>query len=109
MSRCIAEWPDDVRCRQPLDSYTAFAALTHDPKIDDLALKPALDARLLLCRRARQPQDPCATRSSACWRQGIGAGGARPHSCADRPRHWRDQPGRNRRIDHRRDNRRPEA
>lgn len=39
-----AEWPEDVLKRQPLDSYTAVAALTHDPKIDDFALKAALDA-----------------------------------------------------------------
>jgi xanthine dehydrogenase accessory factor len=39
-----AEWPEDVLKRQPLDSYTALAALTHDPKIDDFALKAALDA-----------------------------------------------------------------
>ncbi len=30
--------------QQPLDSYTALAAVTHDPKIDDFALKAALDA-----------------------------------------------------------------
>jgi xanthine dehydrogenase accessory factor len=40
-----AEWPEDVLARQPLDSYTAVAAVTHDPKIDDFALKAALDAR----------------------------------------------------------------
>jgi xanthine dehydrogenase accessory factor len=39
-----AEWPEDVLRRQPLDSYTALAAVTHDPKIDDFALKAALDA-----------------------------------------------------------------
>jgi xanthine dehydrogenase accessory factor len=39
-----AEWPEDVLQRQPLDSYTALAAVTHDPKIDDFALKAALDA-----------------------------------------------------------------
>lgn len=39
-----AEWPEDVLNRWPLDSYTAVAALTHDPKIDDFALKAALDA-----------------------------------------------------------------
>jgi len=39
-----AEWPEDVLKRQPLDSYTALAALTHDPKIDDFALTAALDA-----------------------------------------------------------------
>jgi xanthine dehydrogenase accessory factor len=39
-----AEWPEEVLKRQPLDSYTALAAVTHDPKIDDFALKAALDA-----------------------------------------------------------------
>jgi xanthine dehydrogenase accessory factor len=40
----IAEWPDEALKKAPLDSYTALAALTHDPKIDDPALKAALEA-----------------------------------------------------------------
>lgn len=40
-----AQWPEDVLKDRPLDGYTAVAALTHDPKIDDFALKAALDAR----------------------------------------------------------------
>ena len=32
------------RSGRPLDRYTALAALTHDPKIDDCALKAALEA-----------------------------------------------------------------
>lgn len=39
-----AEWPDVVLPDLKLDPFTAFAALTHDPKIDDPALKAALDA-----------------------------------------------------------------
>jgi xanthine dehydrogenase accessory factor len=39
-----AEWPEDALKQRPLDSYTALAAVTHDPKIDDFALKAALDA-----------------------------------------------------------------
>ncbi|MEC9247341.1 MAG: XdhC family protein [Pseudomonadota bacterium] len=39
-----AEWPDEVLARQPLDAYTALAALTHDPKIDDPALRAAFEA-----------------------------------------------------------------
>lgn len=39
-----AEWPEVVLAQQPLDAYTALAAVTHDPKIDDFALKAALDA-----------------------------------------------------------------
>ncbi len=40
----FAEWPEDALKTRPLDSYTALAAVTHDPKIDDFALKAALDA-----------------------------------------------------------------
>lgn len=39
-----ADWPEPVLQERPLDAYTAVAALTHDPKIDDFALKAALDA-----------------------------------------------------------------
>lgn len=40
----FAEWPETVLKDRPLDAYTAVAAVTHDPKIDDFALKAALDA-----------------------------------------------------------------
>lgn len=40
----FAEWPQDVLRVRPLDGYTGIAAITHDPKIDDFALKAALDA-----------------------------------------------------------------
>ena len=39
--KVIAEWPDVALPPLGIDRYTAFVALTHDPKIDD----PALDAR----------------------------------------------------------------
>ena len=38
----IAEWPDVALPPLNVDHYTAFVALTHDPKIDDPALKHAL-------------------------------------------------------------------
>jgi xanthine dehydrogenase accessory factor len=38
----IAEWPDEALQTITLDRYTAFVALTHDPKIDDPALFAAL-------------------------------------------------------------------
>lgn len=41
---CLAEWPGDVLSARPLDKWTALAALTHDPKIDDDALIAALEA-----------------------------------------------------------------
>ena len=40
----IAEWPEEVLKGAPLDAFTALAAVTHDPKIDDFPLKSALDA-----------------------------------------------------------------
>jgi len=39
-----AEWPEDVLKDHPLDAYTAVAAVTHDPKIDDIPLIAALKA-----------------------------------------------------------------
>jgi xanthine dehydrogenase accessory factor len=42
--RLIADWPEEVFSLQPLDRHTAVAAVTHDPKIDDLALSEALKA-----------------------------------------------------------------
>jgi xanthine dehydrogenase accessory factor len=40
--KVIAEWPDQALPRLGIDRYTAFVALTHDPKIDDPALVHAL-------------------------------------------------------------------
>jgi xanthine dehydrogenase accessory factor len=40
--RVIAEWPDVALPPLGIDHYTAFVALTHDPKIDDPALSFAL-------------------------------------------------------------------
>jgi xanthine dehydrogenase accessory factor len=34
----VAEWPDEALPPLNIDRYTAFVALTHDPKIDDPAL-----------------------------------------------------------------------
>jgi xanthine dehydrogenase accessory factor len=38
----IAQWPEEALPPLGIDRYTAFAALTHDPKIDDPALTHAL-------------------------------------------------------------------
>jgi xanthine dehydrogenase accessory factor len=38
----VAEWPEDALKERPLDAYTALAAVTHDPKIDDFAIVSAL-------------------------------------------------------------------
>lgn len=38
----LPEWPEEALGRVVLDGYTAFVALTHDPKIDDPGLTAAL-------------------------------------------------------------------
>jgi len=38
----LPEWPEEAIPQVGLDGYTAFVALTHDPKIDDPALTAAL-------------------------------------------------------------------
>jgi xanthine dehydrogenase accessory factor len=43
-TRVIADWPDVALPALRLDRYTAFVALTHDPKIDDPGLIAALRA-----------------------------------------------------------------
>jgi xanthine dehydrogenase accessory factor len=40
--RVIPQWPDEALPPLAIDRYTAFVALTHDPKIDDPALTHAL-------------------------------------------------------------------
>jgi xanthine dehydrogenase accessory factor len=40
--KVFAEWPDVMLPQLHIDHYTAFVALTHDPKIDDSALMHAL-------------------------------------------------------------------
>jgi xanthine dehydrogenase accessory factor len=42
--KLIADWPDAVLSGERIDRYTAFVALTHDPKIDDPGLEIALRA-----------------------------------------------------------------
>ena len=38
----LTQWPDEALATLGLDAYTAFVALTHDPKIDDPGLEAAL-------------------------------------------------------------------
>jgi xanthine dehydrogenase accessory factor len=40
--KVLAQWPDEALPTLNIDNYTAFVALTHDPKIDDPALTHAL-------------------------------------------------------------------
>lgn len=40
--KLVTDWPDEALLKLGLDRYTAFVALTHDPKIDDMGLAIAL-------------------------------------------------------------------
>ncbi|HXV74528.1 MAG TPA: XdhC family protein [Sphingomonadales bacterium] len=40
--RVLEDWPDDVLAKEKPDPRTAIVTLTHDPKLDDAALKVAL-------------------------------------------------------------------
>lgn len=46
VDRLLQQWPQDAFRDLELDSRTAVAALTHDPKIDDPALELALDSEV---------------------------------------------------------------
>ena len=43
-SNVLAEWPDIALPKIGIDPFTALAAVTHDPKVDDPALSQALQA-----------------------------------------------------------------
>ncbi len=40
----VEDWPDELFARMQPDAHTAIVTLTHDPKIDDAALIPALES-----------------------------------------------------------------
>jgi xanthine dehydrogenase accessory factor len=44
VDQLIKAWPDEALAQVPLTEYTAVALLTHDPKIDDPALKIVLNS-----------------------------------------------------------------
>ena len=103
--KLIAEWPDVALPPLGVDRYTAFVALTHDPKIDDPALMHAL-ARDCFYIGALGSKKTHARRARAAEGAGRRATRARAHPCADRARHRRGVAGGDRGRDHGRDHRR---
>ena len=101
--KVIAEWPDVALPPLGIDHYTAFVALTHDPKIDDPGLAHRAQERLLLHRRARLAENPCAPRRAAEAGARLHRQRHRPHPRADRSRHRRGVAGRDRGRHHGRD------
>src|SRR6266436_6945062 len=69
--KVIAEWPDVALPPLGVDRYTAFVALTHDPKIDDPALTHAL-ARDCFYIGALGSRKTHARRVERLKQQGIG-------------------------------------
>jgi xanthine dehydrogenase accessory factor len=68
----IAEWPDTALPPLNIDRYTAFVALTHDPKIDDPALIHAL-ARDCFYIGALGSKKTHARRAQRLKQQGVDA------------------------------------
>src|SRR3954466_8444376 len=78
--KVIAEWPDKALPPLGIDRYTAFVALTHDPKIDDPALLHAL-ARDCFYIGALGSKKTHARRGQRLKEQGVGENGiARIHA-----------------------------
>lgn len=75
----VAEWPDVALPALGLDRYTALAALTHDPKIDDPALHAALAAGCFYVGALG------SRKTHAARRERLAAGGA-PADAIDRIR-----------------------
>ena len=102
--KVIAEWPDEALPPLGVDRYTAFVALTHDPKIDDPALLHALErdcfyigalgSRKTHGRRARAAESAGrrATRSSRASMRRSGSPSARSRRPRSRSRSWARSP-----------------
>src|ERR1700688_1818408 len=69
--KLIAQWPDEALPPLGIDRYTAFVALTHDPKIDDPALLHAL-ARACFYIETLGSKKPHARRVERLQAQGVG-------------------------------------
>ena len=79
----IAEWPDVALPPLNVDHYTAFVAVTHDPKIDDPALLHAFE-RDCFYIGALGSRKTHAKRAERLKAQGAIGCRHRAHPCADR-------------------------
>ena len=104
----IAEWPDVALPPLNIDHYTAFVAVTHDPKIDDPALLHAFE-RDCFYIGALGSRKTHAKRAERLKAQGAIGCRHRAHPCADRPFHRRGVAVGDRGLDHGRDHRRAAA
>ena len=100
----IAEWPDVALPPLNVDHYTAFVAVTHDPKIDDPALLHAF-ARDCFYIGALGSRKTHAKRARAAAGAGRQGNRHRAHPCADRSADRRGVAVGDRGLDHGRDHR----
>ena len=98
----MAEWPQASFDKLGLDARTAVVALTHASHIDDEALTRRAAIAVPLHRRAGLARHACQA-PGAAGRGRLHARGAAAHPRAHRPGHRRQGPGRDRRVDPRRD------
>ena len=85
----LAEWPDRVLADRPVTESTYAVLLTHDPKIDDQALRHLLPSRRRLHRRARQlahARQTARPPAGGRLRRGGHRPGERPRRAGDRRR-----------------------
>ena len=100
----IAEWPDVALPPLNVDHYTAFVAVTHDPKIDDPALLHAFE-RDCFYIGALGSRKTHAKRGERLQGAGRDRCRHRAHPRADRAEHRRGVAVRDRGLDHGRDHR----
>jgi|GEM_PF-2329948 len=93
--------PDDTVLEIGVDARTAIVAVTHDPKLDDMALLEALKLARLLCRRARLAGQPGQAARAPAHVRPAGRPN-RPPARPGRPAHRQPHAGRNRRGHRRR-------
>ena len=102
--KVVAEWPDVALPPLNVDRYTAFVALTHDPKIDDPALLHALSRDCFYIgalgsrktharrRRAAQAAGHLRRRISRAFMRRSGSISARYRRPRSRSPSWRKSP-----------------
>ncbi len=103
----VSEWPDRALEALAPNASTAIAILTHDPKLDDPALRRGPAQPGLLRRRPRQPAHPREAARAPAGRRNDRSGAFAP-PCSHRPRPRRAIARGDRPLRRRPDRRRPQ-
>ena len=103
-TQLVRTMPDDTVVEFRPDKHTAIVALTHDPKLDDLALMEALKSDAFYVG-AIGSQKNQAKRKERLQEFGVSVGTARAAARPGRAEEWRSHAAGDRRVDPRRDDR----